>query len=404
MNGAGEGSPEARPKRWFRRHPVLFFSSFIPCVALLMDFAAGTISHTTKAARQHAYYHHGLKENFRGRITWGHQPYQIVTNSAGLKDDNENQVSRTSSSRRVLLLGDSFVEGLGFPYQDTVAGQFARALEGTDLEIFNGGTRSHSPKLYYLKLRYLTEVRGIRFDEVYVFVDYSDVQDEIVYEPFHPIDNPLYQRLLDADRYVEDHFLLLPYAARPLIDALARISLRFGSFEVPGYASPMTESGPAVRLSFHADQSINPLDPGGVRNESYDFWGRYAEDRAEWSFSADIFEKWGGRGLALARLNLELLVDLCRRQNMEVTLVVYPWPRHVRERDLGSIQVRFWKQFTSEMGIRFLDLFPLFINDRPGDQMVAQYFIDGDFHWNPQGHALVAGALTDDWRRKQGEK
>ncbi len=400
MNSAGEDNPEAHPERWFRRHPVLFFGGFLLCVALLMDFAAGTISHPTKAARQHAYYHHGLKEEFRGRITWRHQPYQIVTNSAGLKDDNENQVSRVSSSHRVLFLGDSFVEGLGFPYHETFVGRFARALEGADLEVFNGGTRSHSPKLYYLKLRYLMEVRGIRFDEVYVFVDFSDVQDEIVYEPFHPIDNPLYQRLLDAEHYIQSHFLLLPHASRPLIDLMARASLRFGSFEVPGYLSPITESGPVVRLSFHADQSVNPLDPAGIRNEPYDFWRRYNEDRGEWSFSADIFDKWGSKGLALARLNLKLLVDLCKRQNMDVTLVVYPWPRHLRERDLESIQVRFWKQFASDVGIRFLDLFPLFINDRPADEMIAQYLIDGDIHWNTRGHALVAGALVDDWRQK----
>ena len=85
------------------------------------------------------------------------------------------------ANHRLLLLGDSFVEGMGFSYGDTFAGRLAHELKAEGIEVLNGGTRSHSPKLYYLKLRYLTEVRGFKFDEVYVFVDISDIQDEIVY-------------------------------------------------------------------------------------------------------------------------------------------------------------------------------------------------------------------------------
>ena len=84
-------------------------------------------------------------------------------------------------------MGDSFVEGLGLDYDETFVGLVDSMLREGEraIETLNAGVVSYSPKLYYLKLKGLVD-SGLKIDQAIVFVDISDIQDEIVYEQFRP--------------------------------------------------------------------------------------------------------------------------------------------------------------------------------------------------------------------------
>jgi hypothetical protein len=84
-------------------------------------------------------------------------------------------------------MGDSFVEGIGLDYDETFIGILDTMLKGSgrEIETLNGGVLSYSPKLYYLKVEGLVD-SGLKVDHVIVFIDISDVQDEIVHERFRP--------------------------------------------------------------------------------------------------------------------------------------------------------------------------------------------------------------------------
>ena len=47
------------------------------------------------------------------------------------------------------------------------------------IEFLNAGVISYSPTIYYNKIRYLLDA-GLKFDEVVVLSDLSDVQDEAI--------------------------------------------------------------------------------------------------------------------------------------------------------------------------------------------------------------------------------
>ena len=48
-------------------------------------------------------------------------------------------------------------------------------------EVLNAGVGSYSPIIYWRKIKYLIEDVGLRFDEVVVYIDISDAQDEASY-------------------------------------------------------------------------------------------------------------------------------------------------------------------------------------------------------------------------------
>ena len=81
--------------------------------------------------------------------------------------------------RRILLIGDSFAEGIGLPYERTFAGLLNAAGQSRrdKVEFLDAGVASYSPSIYYKKVKYLLD-RGLKFDEVVLLSDSSDVEDE----------------------------------------------------------------------------------------------------------------------------------------------------------------------------------------------------------------------------------
>ena len=79
-----------------------------------------------------AQYHHGLAANFSGYDVWGGSTYRFYTNGLGFKDGSSRRVPLIEDYRRVLLIGDSFTEGIGVPFDQTFAGMlYQDGLETT---------------------------------------------------------------------------------------------------------------------------------------------------------------------------------------------------------------------------------------------------------------------------------
>lgn len=142
-------------------------------------------------------YHHGLLANYSGYDLWGGRRYRLFTNSLGMKDAAVREVSAGAASHRILLIGDSFTEGLGLPFEETFAGMLYRAGQERSrrVEFLNAGVSSNSPVIYYKKVKYLLD-RGVHLDEVVVFSDPSDIQDEAT-AYFCIDDDPQYRRYCD---------------------------------------------------------------------------------------------------------------------------------------------------------------------------------------------------------------
>jgi hypothetical protein len=127
----------------------------------------------------HSEFHHGLAPNFSGYSTWGPIRYPFRTNSLGFRDATVREVPLRSETRRVLLIGDSFTEGVGLAFEDTFPGLLFEAGQHATprTEFLNAGVISYSPVIYYKKIKFLLD-HGLKIDEVVVLPDYGDVQDE----------------------------------------------------------------------------------------------------------------------------------------------------------------------------------------------------------------------------------
>ena len=308
-------------------------------------------------------FHHGLAPGVQveGARWAGYTPYSMRTNSLGFRDARVREVPLVSDVHRILLIGDSFTEGLGVPWESSFAGQASAALSPT-VEILNAAAVSYSPVLYYAKVKHLLDEVGLEFDELYVFLDLSDVKDETEYT------------VLPGGRVVKH-------------SEIGR-----------GDSEPEAEPGFAARLLRH---SAIAKEVGWFREALAERRsGRPSGYRLEfrpglWTLEDDAWEEFGREGLRLAARHMDALHSLVSARGIPLTLAVYPWPDQIYRGDLDSRQVRFWGRWASERGVGFIDYFPRFIDGRPWREVLDRYFLPHDQHWTREGHAVIAQGLLE---------
>ena len=118
--------------------------------------------------------HHVLKPNCASLGRWGGDTYEVLTNSLGFRDERIREVPLADLHPRILMLGDSMTEGI-IAWRDSYVGRVAAHFPQYDF--LNGGVPSYSPS-NYLNTARIVLAKGVDIDEVIVFIDISDVQDE----------------------------------------------------------------------------------------------------------------------------------------------------------------------------------------------------------------------------------
>jgi hypothetical protein len=119
-------------------------------------------------------------------------------------------------------------------------------------------------------------------------------------------------------------------------------------------------------------------------------------DLSRWTIDDSTWEAYGREGVRRMQVYMDSLHAFLQERQIPLTVAVYPWPDQVMAGDLDSRQVRIWRRWTEERGVRLVNHFPDFVVGRTAEDRTAtlvRYYIDGDFHWNAAGHRLIAAGF-----------
>jgi hypothetical protein len=108
---------------------------------------------------------------------------QIFVNSLGAKDEACREVPLRVPMPRVALFGDSFAEGWGLPFAETVPGQLRKLLFPAQVDVLGFGIASHCPSLTERWMRRLL-AKGVHWDLAVLLIDPGDFYDEMDVRPF----------------------------------------------------------------------------------------------------------------------------------------------------------------------------------------------------------------------------
>jgi hypothetical protein len=331
---------------------------------------------------RHYYYHHGLLPNQANMTAWGALFYPVKTNSLGLIDSAVYRVELQGDRHRILVLGDSHSEGVGVPYPLTFAGRLSESLKSEGVEILNASAVSYSQKIEYLKARHLIEQKELEVDEILVLIDFSDIQNELVYKDFEPTEKGalgdlafrLGNRLKNAST--------LYYLA----DGIRTEKQQQAFFESIGEFYEDARDRPDRNIwELYSGFFSHFDDETLLSNPRFHGMGGWLEDES--------FRDLALEGISSGQQYLLRLKQLCDEHGIKLTLSVHPWHLQIRNGTAEDEYVRRWKAFADEHGISFLNLYPLFINEEDPEMVIRKYYIANDNHWNEFGHQKVAAFL-----------
>jgi hypothetical protein len=352
------------------RRVLLNTALVLYCLALFLffDFLYSTFTmgqeHARIARVADPVYDHGLIPNFDGYDIWGEARYPLFTNSLGFKDGSVREVPLKSDRRRILLIGDSFTEAIGIPYQDSFAGLLNRAGEerAQGIEFLDAGVASYSPSIYYKKVKYLLD-RGLQFDEVVLLSDSSDVEDEAT-SYFCIDDDPQYRKFCAAPPGV------YPPAAPLKRDFFIDHFVITNRVRVVLKRWMQSGSGNRRRAIEHDHDRIGWTTPNPDP-------ARYRPLGVE-------------GGIARSLQNMTKLSDLLASRSIPLTIVVYPWAQQIAQNDRDSRQVRLWRDFCPGRCKAFIDLFPAFFAAADADEdWYQRLYILGDDHFSAAGNRML---------------
>lgn len=360
----------------------LFLACYCVCLFLAFDFTYSTFILGAEPAplfrTQDARYSHGFIPNFDGFDAWGTSRYRFFTNNLGFRDASARVVPLQSSTRRTLLIGDSFTEGVGAPFEQSLAGLLASAGERqtSPIEFLDAGVVSYSPVLYYKKIKTLL-ASGLRFDEVVVFIDLSDITDEAT-SYFCFDDDPKYNAY-KIDCPPPD---MPPRLGQRLTISPVREFLKL-HFVVTARTLALLNSWTDSIRGLHKDYAIHRSYRSDWTIPTIDLGNRLAPLGVE-------------GGISRARNNMQALADLLAAEHIPLTVVVYPWPLQLEMNDRNSRQSVIWRDFCAKNCKAFIDLFPVFFafKDAHRDDWYERLFVEGDVHYSAEGNRLVFDSVA----------
>ncbi len=336
----------------------------------VLDLVYSGVFHVPDAnlRRRDDRYDHGLVPNASGYMTWGRARYRFYSNSLGFRDGAVREVPRKPAGRRVILIGDSFTEALGVPFEDSFAGMLAQAgnERPQKIEFLNAGVASYSPVIYLQRIKQLIE-SGLQFDDVVVLPDLSDVRDEAA-TYFCIDDDPRYQRYCrpagppaeaqSVSRTLQKHFVMTDF-----VRSLIEHSIKSGLGVLKRRALERQAVSGWTIPGFDVGQTYAPLGVEG--------------------------------GIARARQNMQSLADLLAAHRIALTVAVYPWPMQLQHDDRDSRHVALWREFCAHNCKDFIDAFPAFFAVKDvDDRWYERLYIPGDVHFSAEGNRLMFNVLA----------
>ncbi len=334
-------------------------------------------------------YHHDLAKNkYVNNAAWGNITYKVCTNSLGFKDGTVRTVSLSSDKYRILFIGDSFTEGLGIEYKDTFVGLIDSELSRKGVEVLNAAVVSYCPSIYWRKIKYLIEDIGLKFNEVIVFLDLSDIDDEAKNYAIDEFGNDDVKGLAVDKDDAEEVGNKSGWHKNILNNA--KVLVKNNSI----LAYFLLKGSYAIISNIFTNRNVSK-----VRSEE-----KYLDIvRCKWINDNGSYNEYAEKGLKKAEFYMNKLHDLLSNNGIGLTVAVYPWSFQIYCGDLNSIQAIFWKDWCIKHNVDFINFFPYFItskNKKEAQLIIEKFYIGKEVHWNINGHRLVADVLLDFYNKR----
>ncbi|MEQ8230989.1 MAG: SGNH/GDSL hydrolase family protein [Gammaproteobacteria bacterium] len=330
----------------------------------------------------HPDYNHTLAPSIHVQLTATPErfPIDLQVNTLGLAQAREVVMPKPADVFRVLVLGDSFIQGLGegltLPALAEQALSGWRSADGRRIEFVNGGTQSYSALLH--TARWQHQLADTAADLVLVFPDLTDVYD----------DNERYR---DLAEYAGGRLRRVPPSPAMRVHAATRQALAYDAVPLRSWKYLVAKLADWRALNLATDDNERRIFAHALDDEGAP---RPATRMA----------------VAFAIERLEALVEQVTRDGVRVALMSYPHEAQLQPltrlgepgapAQLNRLFERAVAALASGLGLPYASYFePLGLAVSDGESL---YFA-GDMHFNERGLRHLAGLVSNTLRTRGSE-
>ena len=333
---------------------IFIISGLTIFLILLTDFLIGSylLRFTTKKInpiKNHNIYDHDLKKNFKEILEWvPGEHYTLCTDQNSFRNFCD-KIDSNDKEFDIAFIGDSFTEGIGLDYEDTFVGKISEHL--IEYKIANLGVVSYSPSIYFSKLNYLLE-NDFKFDRVIIYFDISDVYDDN--RKYKLIENVVTRKksilLSKFQKSLKSSFPFLSYSSKKIKNDII----------------------PEILNKKKIINQCNYLD--------------YCHEKSSWTFNDNYFnDQQINNSINL----MKLTHDLLKKNNIKLSVGIYPWPSQILYDNRNSNFVKLIKDFCLSRCEFFFNNFSDFfdeVDDLNRKSLISKYYFKNDVHFNKQGN------------------
>ena len=340
---------------------------------------------TRSCRRQSQRYHHELVPSTTCRSRYPEWDRTFTVNNLGFRDEPMT-IEKPEGTFRILLVGDSFMEGESVNLDQTAAQTLERELTetmGESIEVVNMGVMSYSPIIY----QRVIEDKGLPLDPdlVIVAVDMSDFQNDYSYAKDLD-ESGNFRNILFQQKMGQPHVVL------PGVNAGIKFWLRSHSVL---YSEVADRTKQLIRkMRYIPEPTVFKInDPA-----SDPHFATRSEDNVHRE------EMWHPFGNSLIAIN-----KLMEKAKVPWIAVTYPYGHQVRgdewskgrlKNGFESVRVYLMTaadllvSFGKDNGFRVINLAPVFQKEAEYQSNLLYYPMDG--HFTPLGHKVFAEALKEE--------
>ena len=330
-------------------------------------------------------YNYTFKKQAQFTSRYDDNIYQIFTNDLGFRDDSTQPLDRDKEYS--ILIGDSFIEGVGLDYKDTIVGILNKNLANNKFKFLNAGVASYSSYIYLRKIESIIQNNSdLKVKKVIVFLDKSDVSDDERY-----LNKPAFfkntkgkfinQRKEDFLGDLKELNFWRFYTKQTISGKI----IKLGTDQIEDFLSNIKKRSfiskklnksffEVTELEIKAIKSIN--NKPHIRN-----W-----------YLGSTWEERTKKNIKFSVENLNNLKNFLEKKNIDLLVVLYPWSFEIDNKEIRKKYLEFIIPLFNENKINNLSVYDGFLKGNIYESIGKNYLYN-DIHFNKNGNQVIVNEL-----------
>ena len=314
--------------------------------------------------------------------------YTISTNDLGFRYKKNIPIDRNKTYS--IVIGDSFVEGVGLNYEDTIVGLLNNNIKKeNNFEFLNAGVASYSSYIYLKKIKNIIQTNNnLKIKDIIVFLDKSDVSDDQIYlsRP-NSFENTkgkfINNRKQDFYKDLKELSLWRFYTKQTLSGKLIKI-LTDKLEDIVSNISKRYFLAKKLNKNFFQISSLELKAIKSINNKPH---------IKNW-YTGDLWEKKSKKNIDFAVENLNQLKKFLEKKDINLKVVLYPWSFEIENKMIRERYLDYILPLLNKNKIKTFVIYDDFLTGNIYEN-IGNSFLYNDIHYNSNGNKIIVNFLIN---------